>query len=250
MFMLRPLVILATLALSIVARAESITVSAAVSLKESLQAIAKDYTSATGETVEFNIGASGQLLAQVKQGAPVDAFISAAQGPLDELKVGHLAAGPDRIIARNELVLIVPAKGKPIDGFAQLASPDVKRIGVGQPKTVPAGEYAMQVLDKLSLTDVVKDRLIYGANVRQVLDYVIRGEVDAGIVYRTDALEAGKAVRVMAVSSADWHRPIVYPAVVLSGRKQAASARFLDYLLAAKAQAILHDHGFAAGGAP
>lgn len=228
------------------AHAESITVSAAVSLKESLLAIAKDYQASTGDTVEFNFGASGQLMLQIQQGAPVDTFISAAQRQVAQLRqAGLLASTPERIIVRNHLVLIVPAGHKGTDSFQSLGSLTIRRIAIGQPRAVPAGEYAAQVFQKLQMEAVIKDRLIYGANVRQVLDYVIRGEVDAGIVYSSDAFAAGDKATVVATAPAGWHDPIDYPAVVLkTSQKQPAAERFLAYLMADRSQAAFLERGF------
>jgi molybdate transport system substrate-binding protein len=228
------------------AQAESITVSAAVSLKESLLAIAKDYQASTGDTVEFNFGASGQLMLQIQQGAPVDSFISAAQRQVAQLRqAGLLANTPERIIARNHLVLIVPAGHRGADSFQSLGAATVRRIAIGQPRAVPAGEYAAQVFQKLQIEAVVKDRLIYGANVRQVLDYVIRGEVDAGIVYSSDAFVAGDKARVVAIAADDWHDPIDYPVVVLkTSQKQQAAERFISYLMADRSQAAFLERGF------
>lgn len=247
--MFRALAVTIALLCAAVSYAEPVTVSAAISLKESLVAIAKDYEASTGEKVEFNFGASGQLMLQIQQGAPVDAFISAAARQVDQLqKDGLLAAVPQRIVVRNHLVLIAPANQKIGDGFQGLSSAAVHRIAIGQPRTVPAGEYGMQVLEKLGISQSVKDRLIFGANVRQVLDYVIRGEVDAGIVYSSDACEAGDRVTVAAVAQDGWHQAIVYPAVVIkASAKQEAAERFLRYLMTEKAQAVFAGRGFAPG---
>ena len=111
---------------------------------------------------------------------------------------------------------------------------------------MPAGEYAMQVLHALKLDDALKDRLVYGANVRQVLDYVARGEVEAGIVYKTDALQAANDVRVVATAEESLHRPIEYPAVQIKGSAHPREAsRFLTYLAQPQAQATLRKYGFA-----
>ena len=236
--MKRILGILMVLCMAVSIRAESITVSAAISLKESATAIGKAFETDTGDKVEFNFGASGQLVQQITQGAPVDAFISAGQKQIDDLKTAKLAAdGPAQIIARNALVLIVPkqAKDAPIS-FETLAAPSVKRLAVGQPKTVPAGDYAMQTLTALKLDEKLKERLIFGNNVRQVLDYVSRGEVDAGIVYTTDAMEAADTVRVVATAPAESHKPIEYPAILINtSTKQKTGHAFLDYMMTAKA---------------
>lgn len=245
--MYRAVTFIVACVLSASALAGDLTVSAAVSLKESLQAIAADYQAQTGQKVIFNFGASGQLATQIQQGAPVDLFISAASKQVDSLaKADLVVEGSRRIVASNALVLIVPPN-LPIKvaAFEQLASPEVKRIAIGSPKSVPAGEYATQTLSAMNLTDVVKDRLVEGSSVRQVLDYVVRGEVDAGLVYATDAREAGDKVRVVAIAPETSHKPIVYPAVALKASpRQEEAARFLAYLQTPKAQAILTDHGF------
>jgi molybdate transport system substrate-binding protein len=228
-------------------RAQTINVAAAISLKEALVEIADQYKTDTGNRVKLTFGSSGQLAAQIAQGAPIDAFISAANKQVDDL-VKKKQADQDsrRVIARNELVLIVPASATAVPGgFEDLADPRWKRIAIGEPKTVPAGQYAAQVLESLKIADATRGRLVYGANVRQVLDYATRGEVAAGIVYRTDALEAGDKVKIAAKADPGLHDPIVYPAVVITaGRNQKASRDFLDYLAGPKAQKILEAHRF------
>ena len=121
----------------------------------------------------------------------------------------------------------------------------VKRIAIGDPKTVPAGEYAMQVLTALKVADKLGDRVVYGTNVRQVLAYVENRDVSAGIVYATDAKQAGDKVKVVAMARAETHEAIVYPVVVLAGSKHADLAgKFLRYLEAEKAGANLRQKAF------
>jgi molybdate transport system substrate-binding protein len=187
-------------------------------------------------------------MAQVGNGAPIDAFISAADKQVDALiEKGHLDKATRRVVAGNRLVLIVPADAKSAPAlFKDLADAKHRRVAVGEPKTVPAGQCATQVLEKLGVADALAGRLVYGANVRQVLDYVTRGEVAAGIVYATDAKAAGDdKVRVVATADPEMHDPIVYPAAVVtkSGKRQAA-ARFLDFLGGDTARQILEDRGF------
>jgi len=156
-------------------------------------------------------------------------------------------AGSRVVIASNRLVLIVPADAeKPVAGFSDLADARVKRIAIGQPRTVPAGEYAAQVLKKLNVFDAVRERLVYGTNVRQVLDYVRRGEVDAGVVYTTDAMTEPK-VKVVATAEESSHDPIVYPAVIIPRPKgnEAGARKFLEHLQSEAAQKILRARGFA-----
>jgi molybdate transport system substrate-binding protein len=235
------------LGMAAAAQAESITVSAAISLKEAMTEIGKTYEAKTGERVDFNFGASGLLAAQIRQGAPVDAFISAADKQVNELvKSGHADVKSRRVIARNTIVLIVPAKASnPPRGFADLADKRVKKLAIGQPRAVPAGQYAMQTLAAMKLSQAVASKLIYGANVRQVLEYVRRNEVDAGIVYATDAKQAEDEVKVAATAEASTHDPIEYPAVIVTGSAHADAARkFLDYLGSAPARAVFVAQGF------
>jgi molybdate transport system substrate-binding protein len=229
------------------ALAEAVRVAAAISLKEAMTEVAAAYKSAGRGEVEFTFGSSGQLQAQIEYGAPVDVFISAAHKQVDELVKANLADGATRrVIAGNQLVLIVPADAKSAPaGFAEVSDPKVRRVAVGEPKSVPAGQYAAQALKSLGLLDSLKGRLVYGANVRQVLDYVERGEVDAGIVYATDATESGDRVRVVARAEAKTHDPIEYPAVIVShSRRRKPAEDFLDYLKSDKAREILAKKGF------
>jgi molybdate transport system substrate-binding protein len=233
------------------ARGETISVAVAISLKGAMEEIGGAYEEKSGDEVRFTFGSSGQLMAQIRNGAPVDAFVSAAGKQVDELtEAGQLGKDGRREIAGNALVLIVPADagdGAPAS-FTDLADARHRRVAVGEPKTVPAGLYAMQVLTRLGVARTLADdrRLVYGANVRQVLDYVVRGEVAAGVVYATDAREAGAdAVRVVATADAGTHDPIVYPAaVVTASRKREAAGRFLEFLQGEEARRILKARGF------
>ena len=237
----------AVIVLAPAARAETINVGAASSLREAMEQIAAGYENQTKDHVELTFGSSGQLLAQIKGGAPIDAFISAADAQVKELIEAGLADESSRqVIAGNELVLIVRASAKEeLKTFQDLTK--VKRLSIGEPKTVPAGQYAMQALKALKLDETLRDRIVYGTNVRQVLDYLRRGEVPAGIVYATDAKEAGDEVKVVATAEGSWHEPIRYPAVIVKrSAKQEAAKKFLEYLRGEKAQAILKAKGFAA----
>lgn len=227
--------------------AETVRVAAAISMKEAVTDIAKAYEAETGDKVTLTFGSSGQLAAQLKAGAPIDVFISAATAQLDDLdKAGLVDAATRRDVAGNSIVLIVPADGKvPLADFAALADAGIKRLAIGEPKTVPAGQYAQQTLNKLGLSQRLAGRLIFGANVRQVLSYVERGEVSAGIVYATDARESGAKVRVIATADPATHDPIRYPAAVTKTSKSPVAAkRFLDSFGGEKAKAVLAAKGF------
>ena len=245
--MLRRLLLLLTV-LSASIHADPLAVSAAVSLKESLTDVAKAYREQGGGEVTFTFGASGTLTAQIRNGALVDVFISAANKQVKELtQAGVADEASRRVIVNNTLVLIAPADkktGGPND-VADLVSDAVKKIAVGDPKVVPAGDYADQTFKTLKIDEALKPKLVYGASVRQVLAYVERGEVDAGLVYATDAREGGPKVKVIATVDEGTHEKIEYPAVIIqkSGRKDAAG-KFLDYLASDKAQAIFKARGF------
>ncbi len=229
------------------ARALPITVSAAISLKDAIEEITSSYGKHTGQEVELNFGSSGQLMTQIRRGAPVDLFISAAPKQVNELVAESLLDRASiQVLATNRLVLVVPRDAPPdVDSFEGLTDERFKRICIGQPDSVPAGEYAMQVLMKLGIAEALKPRLIFGANVRQVLSYVERGEVEAGIVYRTDALMSGDKVRVVATADPSWHAPIEYPAAVVtaSGKREQAE-QFLRFLRTEPARQILTKFGF------
>ena len=239
---------MSVLAVASTARAgETVTVSAAVSLKESLTAVAKQYEAATGDHVSFDFDASGKLAEQIKQGAPVDAFISAGDVQVDALvKAGRVDAATRRTVVGNEMVLVVPADA-PADApksFADLAT-GTGKVAVGDPKSVPAGQYAAQVFAALKLTDAVEPRLVYGTNVRQVLTYVERGEVAAGVVYATDAKAAGAKVKVVATADPATHDKVEYPAVTIKDAAHAAAAaKFVEYLSTPAARKAFTDAGF------
>lgn len=229
------------------AAADTIRVAAAISLKDALTDYAKRYESATGDRVEFAFGSSGQLMSQIRSGADVDVFLSAAARQVDELaNDGLVDAATRRDVAGNRLVLVVPADAKEAPtSFADLASATVTKLAVGEPRTVPAGQYAAEALKSLKLDAAVAPKLVYGTNVRQVLSYVERGEASAGLVYATDARESAGKVRIVAIAPAGSHAPIVYPGVVVKASKHAdAAERFLTSLTRADAQRTFAAHGF------
>jgi molybdate transport system substrate-binding protein len=146
--------------------------------------------------------------------------------------------------AQNRVVLVTPLNGT-IRSFEELASGRIKRIAAGNPKTVPAGRYGAEVFDYYKLSSAVRDKLIYGENVRQVLDYVARGEVDAGIVYATDAATRSAEVRLAKIAPEASHKPVIYPIAVIKGTKNEGEARaFIDEVRSKEGKAILKKYGF------
>ncbi|MEP7271663.1 MAG: molybdate ABC transporter substrate-binding protein [Acidobacteriota bacterium] len=224
-----------------------ITVSAAASLQDAFREIGKQLETRTDTRVNFNFGASGALQKQIESGAPVDVFASAGRPQMDPLVLqGLIAPESRRDFARNALVLVVPAdQTVELKGFADLGSQQVKRIAVGNPKTVPAGQYSEQSLTRLGLWQRLQSRLVFGEDVRQVLDYVSRGEVEAGLVYASDVRVGDNRVRVVACAPADSHDPILYPiGVVLASKQSEAAHSFIDAVMSDEGQRILEKYGF------
>jgi molybdate transport system substrate-binding protein len=156
---------------------------------------------------------------------------------------GLIAAGTRRNLLRNSLVLIAPRDSQ-LKDFAGLTASSVRLIALGDPASVPAGQYGRQTLLSLHLWDQVAAKLVLGRDVRQVLTYVETGNADAGLVYATDALTSSK-VRVIASAPESAHDPIVYPVALVKGSHSEEAARgFLDYLGSPVARAIFQRHGF------
>ncbi len=228
-------------------RDENLTVSAAVSLKDAFTEIGELYKAKTGKNINFNYGASGALQRQIETGAPVDVFASAGEKQMDDLAAKNLIDAESRKdFASNKLVLIVPQNSDlNLMNFDELTDLRVQRIAVGNPKTVPGGQYTEQFFEKNNLKNALAAKLILAEDVRQVLDYVIRGEVDAGIVYETDARIAEGKVKIAATAFEGDHEPILYPIAILKDGKQKQSAKeFLDFVLSADGQKILQKYGF------
>lgn len=224
-----------------------ILVSAAVSLKDALEEIKSQYQKRKPTPqISYNFGASGSLQQQIEQGAPVDLFISAAKKQMDALQEkGLIMPGTVSNLVGNQLVLIAPSTSKlSITSFRGLTNPAVKRIAVGEPRSVPAGQYADQVFQKLGIANAIKSKLVYGNNVRQVLAAVESGNVDAGAVYTTDAKTTGK-VRVVTTANASDHAPIVYPMGILKSTKnETATKDFARYLASSAARNVFKKYGF------
>jgi molybdate transport system substrate-binding protein len=229
------------------AQNRSIVVAAAISLKESFSELGGIYERRTGTKVTFTFGASGQLEKQIEAGAPVDVFASAAEREMDELQARNLIDRATRAdFARNSLVLVVPRDSKlQMRSFSDLEKPGVTKIAIGNPKTVPAGQYAQQLLRNTQSLPKIESRLILAENVRQVLDYVAREEVDAGIVYATDVQVARGRVAVAARAPDGDYDPILYPLAVTRDSGSAKAAKgFVDLVLSPEGIQILRKYGF------
>jgi molybdate transport system substrate-binding protein len=229
------------------AAAQELTLSVAISMKDAVEVIGRGFAqSRPGLVLRYNVGGSGELQKQIEAGAPVDVFVSAAARQMDELEQKRLiVSGMRRAFARNVLVAVKPADSRlDLARPTDLLDPRVTRIAIGN-RTVPAGQYAEESLRALGLWERLQPKLVLAENVRQVLDYVARGEVDAGFVYATDAAARPGPVREAFRPSEDTYRPVVYPAaVVAASRQPALAAAFVETLAGPDARAVLQRLGF------
>ncbi|MCC3407884.1 MAG: molybdate ABC transporter substrate-binding protein [Microcoleus sp. PH2017_10_PVI_O_A] len=224
----------------------SLTVSAAISLAPALTEIKTVYQSSNPKVnITYNFGASGALAQQIQQGAPVDVFFSAAGKQMDALQQANLLLNQTRRnLLTNRLVLIAPKNSAVVRDFKQLTDAKIKKIAIGEPNSVPVGQYAQEMLTKLGLWQQIKPKLVFGNNVRQVLTFVESGNVDAGIVYVTDAKTSDK-VTVQLTAATNLHSPIVYPlAVIRNSRSLVAAKKFIEFLAGDRAKIVFQKYGF------
>ena len=234
------------LAVPVAAFAADLTVSAAASLTNAFRDLGPMFEAANpGTKVRFNFGASGALLQQIARGAPADVFASADQETLDQAQAKSLIdPATRRNFVSNALVVIVPAASSNVPGdVSDLALAPYARIAIGLPASVPVGRYTRAVLEAAGLWNAIEPRMIGAENVRQALDYVARGEVDAAFVYATDAaIMPGKMKVALTVPTT---KPILYPvAVVAASPNAAVAAGFVEFLGGAQAQAAFARYGF------
>lgn len=232
--------------------ATPITVSAAVSLTDVLTAIAGQYGREGRGSVRFNFGASNVLARQITSGAPVDLFVSADEAQMDVVAAAHMLAEGSRVdLLRNQLAIVVPSdRPRTMVGPRDLTGPGFRRIALGDPEAVPAGVYAKAYLQQLGLWAALEPKVVPTSSVRAALAAVESGAADAGIVYRTDARIALKAV-VAYVVPLDRGPRIVYPAAVIAHAASPDEARrFLDFLRGATAARIFERFGFSVAAPP
>ncbi|MGH8023617.1 MAG: molybdate ABC transporter substrate-binding protein [Limisphaerales bacterium] len=227
-------------------RAGDVTVFAAASLTDSLKQIAAHYQRQTGETVTFNFEASSILARQIQEGAPADIFFSADEAQMDRLAKGRLIDPATRVdLLGNALVVIAPADSHlQVNSPADLADDRVRQIALGDPKAVPAGVYAKEWLERLRLWRAVRPKVVPTENVRAALAAVASGNVDAGIVYKTDAAIT-RSVKIVYEVPPAAGPDIRYPAALVKGSDHSDEAkRFLKYLESNEAARVFKRFGF------
>jgi len=243
------MLILFTLFLSAgVAEPADLIVSTAMSLKVPFSEIGNMFEADhQGSRVYFNFGASGVLEKQIEGGAPVDLFASASSREVDTLeKKGLIIKELRRDFAGNSIVLIIPVGSSvSLSGLKDLEKKEVKRIVVGSPSTVPAGQYAEEVMRSAGLWDTLQKKLIFAENVQQAMDYVARQETDAGFVFLSDALSGKNEVKIVWKAQGESHRAIRYVIAPIKGTaKEQLVREFIETVLSAKGEKVLEKYGF------
>jgi molybdate transport system substrate-binding protein len=224
--------------------AGEINLFVAASLKEVLNELSDNYAKAhPGVTFKKNYGASGALAKQIENGAPADIFISANTEWVDYMKAKKLADEKSiDTFAYNVLVFA----GKPelkASGLQDVVK--LEKIAIGSPRSVPAGEYAMEAFKKAGIDKQLEKKLVMAKDVRECLMYAERGEVDGAFVYKTDALQAARSAKILFTVPQEYYPRVTYPmALTISGAKKAEAAAFYAMLQSAEAKTVLKKHGF------
>jgi len=226
--------------------AVELLVGAAMSLRDVTEDLAAAHRAANPNvTITFTYASSGALQNQIIEGAPIDVFMSAAALQMRNLEERGLIHGQGRNLVTNRVALIVPAESQTgIRGFADATDDSIRLIGLGDPYAMPIGTFARDIFVALGIADEVYGRAVLASEVRQLLTWVELGEVDAGVVFMTDAITTDR-VRVVEVADAALHTPSVNPVGIIATSPHTAEAqRFVDFLFSDEARAIFERHGF------
>jgi molybdenum ABC transporter, periplasmic molybdate-binding protein len=225
-----------------------LNISAAASLTESLNAIGKLYQQSHPDVkLTFNFAASGTLQTQIEEGAPADLFLSAAPKQMKALTdKGLILTDTEKDLLVNTIVLIVPANSTlGLSSFEDCLTDKVKTVALGEPESVPCGQYAQQIFTKLNGWDKIKAKTSFGSDVKQVLSWVETGNTDCGVVYATDVVSAADKVKTVCEAPEGTYDKVVYPAALVKATKNRELAQsFLDYLSSGDAKTVFEKNGF------
>ncbi len=226
----------------------TLTISAAASLTEAMGEIKTLYKKEKSNvTINYNFGSSGALEQQIEQGANTDLFFSAATKQMTELQQKGLILDKTKVNLLGNTVVLITKKDSTsnINNFKDSADDRIKKIALGEPKTVPVGQYSEEIFTSLGILDKVKTKAVYGSDVKQVLAWVESGNVDIGVVYGTDA-KSSKKVKVAAVANKSLYKtPVVYPVAVIKSSKNATATKdFLKFLSTPNAKKVFVKYGF------
>ncbi len=224
-----------------------LTFGAAASLRRVMPAVVDAYRQAQPQIhVRVSYGASGDLRKRTMDGAPFDGVLLANAQPVDELiGSGYIDASTRKVVARNDLVLVAPKGSDSRLTFETIDRlPAGEKLAIGEPATVPAGQYAKQALERLDKWGAVQSQLVLGGDVAAVLAYVRRGEVAAAVVYGTEVIDIAD-VQLLDRAEGDWApAPEVVAGVIAKAPYAAEARRFVDYLVSDAGQRIFEAHGF------
>ncbi len=224
-----------------------LTILAAASLTDVCGEIEAKYEDANpGVNLTFSYGGSGALQTQIEEGVPCDVFISAATKQMTALdENGIMKSDSIMKLLENKVVLIVPADSKAgIASFDDVVTEEVKMIGLGEPGSVPVGQYSEEIFTNLGILDTVKTKANYGSDVRTVLSWVETGAVDCGVVYATDAYTTDK-VKIVCEAPEGSHKAVIYPAgVVAASANEDVAEAFVAYLQSDEVMALFESYGF------
>jgi len=221
-------------------------VSAAISLTDALEEIKAVYEDDHHVELTFNLGGSGSLAQQIRQGAPVDVFISANEEWMDSLEDEEYIVETTRKDITGNKVVLIAGKDSEInyDSVNQIKAEDVEQIAIGNPESTPVGTYTSQILQNLKLWDELESKFVLAKDVRQVLTYVETGNVDIGFVYESDALTSNR-IKILATADQNTYDPVIYPATVLKNTQYTKEATdFVSFLSTDQAQQIFKKYGF------
>ncbi|MGM8211323.1 molybdate ABC transporter substrate-binding protein [Virgibacillus sp. W0430] len=223
-----------------------LTVSAAASLADVMEEMKEAYEADHNVRIIYNFAGSGKLAHQIEQGAPADVFISASEKWMDLLEEKELIEQATRDnITRNKLVLIGKINtADQIESIDEIANQTIDQIAIGNPESVPAGQYTKELLISLGMWDELQEKFVLAKDVRQVLTYTETGNVNVGFVYKSDA-RISDAVTIIEEVDEKHHKPIIYPGAIVSDsdNKEEATA-FLDFIRSSSGQDILNTYGF------
>jgi len=224
----------------------TLTVSAGAGLKDVMEQVKATYQQQQpATTITYNFAASGVLQRQIEQGAKVDILISATTEGMDDLQSqGLLLPETRRNLLQSRIALIVPADATGMTSFRDLGKATVKKIAIGEPRSVPLGKYAEAVFNYFRLSEQVKPKLIYARSALEIMTFVESGNVDAGIVHDTNAKQSQK-VKLVAIAPPASHTPVIYPVAVLKNSKNITPAKaFVQFLSSSTARKIFEQAGY------
>ena len=211
-----------------------------------LTELANNYKQETSTEIIFSFASSGALQAQIEASAPADIFFSAAQKQMNALEEkGLIDSETRKDLLENKVVLISPKNSNlNIKSFTDITNSNVKKLGLGEPKSVPVGQYSEEILSNLSILDIAKEKAVYGSDVRNVLDWVETAEVDCGIVYATDA-KIAKNINIIAEAPEGTHKKVIYPiSIIKSSQNKEEAKKFIEYISTDKSKEIFQNYGF------